>query len=196
MKDYFDPENIKEFNSGKTETLLRYPKGWGYLGGKVWFNDQGKIVGLHLKTTAFEKTEKEKQAQELKTLHGSISKSESVEIDCKTKTHRVFILSRERHEKFRLVSWKNNTPISESPDINIGEGKAEFQGSGGNGQYIFIAKNLTYIMDVNNLCGEDPEISDLNFDGVCDTSFVITRGEKDELGYPDFSKAKLKEVCE
>ncbi len=184
--NYFDRKTIRRLLGDESKELLHDPKGWGVLKGALWFDEEGKIVAIHLKSDAYRARLAQELKQELAGLHADAGKGGSVTLDCRTPSTRALILSADLF-KHRFIVWKKGKKLSQKPDVVINSGVAIDDGRG-NMTYKFRNKDVKYEVALNQACSL--ETADKNLDGECDRTVSARREEG------DYATEVLDEICE
>lgn len=148
--DYFDAANIKIILDSKAGQI-----GWRGVqlaNGGIWFNN-GHIRSINLKTNKYKNKLLSAKKLESSTLYESAKGYDKIEFQCETKT--LHIRTQYHGNDLRYFAWKKGDALSTKPQLELGSGIYDAQGSGGNHDLIFHNRDYTYKLEIVLLCGED-----------------------------------------
>jgi hypothetical protein len=121
--------------------------------GEIWIDTDGSLIGVNYQSQAEAKQMKALTDQDRKSVHPSLQRFETLEYVVETKTYRIRI-DEISQGIYRYASWKLDKPMTEQPDLILKKGKLNFEGSGGNHNYVF--KNGQYCYEIYFIeLGED-----------------------------------------
>jgi hypothetical protein len=119
-------------------------RGLMFLNGDIWISTNGNLIALNYQS----KFEKSKLIELIDAdklcLNESIRKFERAECLLETSKYRIRI-DNLGNDIYRYTSWLINSKMSEKPNLIVVNGEFVFDGSGGNGSYVF--KNGDYIYE-------------------------------------------------
>ena len=177
-KEIFD-DNLTQMIVKSKPTKDWCEMGWRglmFLNGDIWLETNGKLIAVNYQSN-FEKLKLLEliDADKL-SLHESIRKFERPEILLETSKYRIRI-DNLGNNIYRYASWLINSKMSDKPNLVLLNGKFVFDGSGGNGSYVF--KNGDYIYE----CG----IILMGEKGSPPADLTISKGGKEIF----YQKAKI-----
>ncbi len=122
--------------------------------GALWMDGtSGNITAVNYQSEAEKQMKAELIAGDKQGLHSSVATFESPLYKIKTETYLIRV-DHLGDDKYRYASWKLAESESSKPDLVLGNGVFEYQGSGGNHDITF--KNGDYIYKVErNVLGTD-----------------------------------------
>ncbi len=180
-------EFIERFDEIFDDTLISIisntdpKKDWSEVGwrgitfgsGLLWLDTEGKLIGINYESQA-EKLKKEKLLKSIKKkLYKRIQNFKRPCSIIETDQFRIRI--DELHDgSFRYSSWNIKKSMGEKPDLILTGGLIEFDGSGGNHNYIFKNEEYTYEVTITIL-GDGSEY---------DANLTIYKNEKEIFNQP------------
>ena len=144
--EIFDDSLIKiivKYKPPKDLTKMRFV-GSICLDGEIWIDTEGKLFAINYHSKFEQRELKELIDEDKRSLHESIKEFERPECLLETSKYR-FRIDDLGDYIYRYTSWLIKSKMSDKPNLVLLNGKFVFDGSGGNGSYVF--KNGDYIYE-------------------------------------------------
>lgn len=170
--EIFDEDLINIISGSNTDQWSEM--GWRGImldNGILWINTDGKIIAVNHQSE-YEKILVQKlTSEERGGLYPALQQNFKKTV-YKFKTENYFIRIDELNSgTYRYACWKKENPESTKPDLVLGNGKIEFDGSGGNHVITFKNNNYEYKVFRNKIASS----------GIADISLVVEKNGKEIL---------------
>lgn len=161
FNEVFDQAFIdKILNSTADQWAQVGSKGIMFDNGALWLDGtSGNITAVNYQSEAEKQIKEGLIADQKQGLHASLATFESPLHKFKTETYLIRV-DHLGDDKYRYASWKLAKSESSKPDLVLGNGVFEYQGSGGNHDITFTNGDYTYKVERNVLGADDtPDIT-------------------------------------
>jgi hypothetical protein len=112
--------------------------------GKLWLNENGKVIAINYQSSVEKVLLDKLILADKKSIHSSISRYSKPIYVLETSKFRIRIDDL-GNANFRYSSWSKTKSMSDKPDLIILNGKMDYDGSGGNQNFIF--ENGEYVYE-------------------------------------------------
>ena len=130
-------------------------RGIMFLRGDLWLDEGGRLTVVNHESQYETDLRQKLINAERVSLDSSIRNYAAPVCSLETKNYRIRIDAIEKHN-YRYACWNKNASIDSKPDLVIGDGKIEFDGSGGNHMYVFKSGEYRYEVSII-VMGEDDD---------------------------------------
>jgi hypothetical protein len=122
-------------------------RGIMFLNGEVWLDYNGSLQAVNYESKIEQQKRDSLVSIDKSKLYPALQKFQSPVLYWSTKSFKIRIDDLGDYN-YRYASWSASKKQSDKPDLVIMHGKVEFDGSGGNHDYVFKNDGYTYVCSV------------------------------------------------